>query len=161
MCPYTLKVQAHPPRDQRLVISSKGSFICTMHQPCYTSCGVLAGTTYSSMGPPWRIDPITHRTSRSPFKSEYHPHLHHRHGNTDVSDVQTASPVPHWPRPNRSLHGSLTLYVPRPPRHGLSEHEIIHLIHVYQWYLYRVGVVFGMWYTWSQAECRNRNTIYT
>ena len=27
-----------------------------------TSCGALAGTRNSSMGPPWRIDPTTHRT---------------------------------------------------------------------------------------------------
>ena len=31
-----------------------------MHHP--TSRGALAGTRYSSMGPPWRIDPMTHRT---------------------------------------------------------------------------------------------------
>ena len=29
---------------------------------CYTSHGALAGTRSSSMGPPWRIDPTTHRT---------------------------------------------------------------------------------------------------
>ena len=28
----------------------------------YTSCGALAGTRNSPMGPPWRIDPTTHRT---------------------------------------------------------------------------------------------------
>ena len=28
---------------------------------CYTSCGTLAVTRNSSMGPPWRIDPMTHR----------------------------------------------------------------------------------------------------
>ena len=34
----------------------------TYHSLCYTSCGALAGTRNSSMGPPWRIDPTTHRT---------------------------------------------------------------------------------------------------
>ena len=34
----------------------------THHGLCYTSRGALAGTRYSSMGPPWRIDPTTHRT---------------------------------------------------------------------------------------------------
>ena len=32
------------------------------HDLCYTSRGALAGTRNSSMGPPWRIDPTTHRT---------------------------------------------------------------------------------------------------
>ena len=49
----------------------------TYHGLCYTSRVALAGTRNSSMGPPWRIDPTTHRTmsersyhgatSRSPF----------------------------------------------------------------------------------------------
>ena len=34
----------------------------TYHGLCYTSCGALAGMRNSSMGPPWRIDPTTHRT---------------------------------------------------------------------------------------------------
>ena len=34
----------------------------TYHSLCYTSRGTLAGTRNSSMGPPWRIDPTTHRT---------------------------------------------------------------------------------------------------
>ena len=34
----------------------------TYHSLCYTSCGALAGTKNSSMGPPWWIDPMTHRT---------------------------------------------------------------------------------------------------
>ena len=32
------------------------------HGICYTSRGALAGTRNSSMGPPWIIDPTTHRT---------------------------------------------------------------------------------------------------
>ena len=49
----------------------------TYHGLCYTSCGALAGTRNSSMGPLWRIDSTTYRTiskrsyhratSRSPF----------------------------------------------------------------------------------------------
>ena len=31
----------------------------TYHSRCYTSCGTLAGTRNSSMGQPWRIDPMT------------------------------------------------------------------------------------------------------
>ena len=54
-------------------ISSKGSFLYasshrqdnTHHVLCYTTCGALAGTRNSSMGPPWRIDPTTHRTMSS------------------------------------------------------------------------------------------------
>ena len=34
----------------------------TYHGLCYTSRGALAGTRNSSMGPPLRIDPMTHRT---------------------------------------------------------------------------------------------------
>ena len=34
----------------------------TYHSLCYTSRGALAGTRNSSMGPLWRIDPMTHRT---------------------------------------------------------------------------------------------------
>ena len=34
----------------------------TYHCLCYTSHGALAGTRNSPMGPPWRIDPTTHRT---------------------------------------------------------------------------------------------------
>ena len=33
----------------------------TFHGLCYTSRGALAGTRSSSMGPPWRIDLMTHR----------------------------------------------------------------------------------------------------
>ena len=49
-------------------VSSKGSLYAsshrhnTYHSLCYTSHGALAGTRNSSMGPPWRIDPMTHRT---------------------------------------------------------------------------------------------------
>ena len=35
---------------------------CTNHGLCYTSRGALVGTRNSLMGPPWRIDPTTHRT---------------------------------------------------------------------------------------------------
>ena len=34
----------------------------THHGLCYTSRGALAGTRNSPIGPPWRIDPTTHRT---------------------------------------------------------------------------------------------------
>ena len=34
----------------------------TYHSLWYTSRGALAGTRNSSMGPPWKIDPTTHRT---------------------------------------------------------------------------------------------------
>ena len=52
----------------------------TYHGLCYTSRGALAGTRNSSMGPPWKLDPTTHRTmsersyhgatSRSPTQLE-------------------------------------------------------------------------------------------
>ena len=57
-----------PPHGLNFLISSKGSFIYiihwqdnTYHSLCYTSCGALAGTRNSSMGPPWGIDPAIHR----------------------------------------------------------------------------------------------------
>ena len=37
---------------------------------CYTSRGALAGTRISLMGPPWRIDPTTHRTMSERSTSE-------------------------------------------------------------------------------------------
>ena len=37
----------------------------TYHSLCYTSHGALAGTRNSPMGPPWRIDPMIHRTKTS------------------------------------------------------------------------------------------------
>ena len=46
-----------PPVGLIFRISSKGSFICTN-----VSSGALAGTINSLMGPPWSIDPTTHRT---------------------------------------------------------------------------------------------------
>ena len=39
----------------------------TYHVLCYTSRGALAGMRNSSMGPPWRIDPTTHRTMTERF----------------------------------------------------------------------------------------------
>ena len=76
-----------PPHGLLFPNSSKGSFICnipdrithttgfgsfiyapshrqdsTHNGVCCTSCGALAGTRNSSMGPPWRIDPTTHRS---------------------------------------------------------------------------------------------------
>ena len=39
----------------------------TYHRFCYTSHGALAGMRNSSMGPPWRIDPMTHRTMSKHF----------------------------------------------------------------------------------------------
>ena len=42
----------------------------TYHGLCYTSRGALDGTRYSSMGPPWRIDPMFHHTiSEHPYIS--------------------------------------------------------------------------------------------
>ena len=56
-------------------IGSKGFFLyapshrqdITYHGLCYTSCGALAGTRNSLMGPPRGIDPTTHRTSSGPY----------------------------------------------------------------------------------------------
>ena len=38
----------------------------TYHSLCYTSCGALAGTRNSSMGPPFRIDPTIHEQTPLP-----------------------------------------------------------------------------------------------
>ena len=58
-----------PPHGLLFPINSKGSFICTIHRQddtyhslCYTTRGALAGMRNSSMGPSWRIDPMTHLT---------------------------------------------------------------------------------------------------
>ena len=51
----------------------------TYHYLWYTSRGALAGTGNSSMGPPWRIDPSTHRTmsERSYHGATSRSHLEH------------------------------------------------------------------------------------
>ena len=57
-----------PPHRLLFPISSKGLYASshrqddTYHSLCYTSRAALAGTRNSSVGPPWRIDPTTHRT---------------------------------------------------------------------------------------------------
>ena len=50
----------------------------TYHDLWYTSRGTLAWTRNSSMGPPWRIDPTTHRTmsERSYHGDTYRSLLH-------------------------------------------------------------------------------------
>ena len=53
----------------------------TYHRLCYTSRGALAGTRNSSMGPPWKIDLMTHRTMS---ERSYH-------GATSRSDPQWCS----------------------------------------------------------------------
>ena len=67
-------------------ISSKRSFICTIptdritHTTVFvtTSCGALAGTSNSLLGPPWRIDTTTHCTISGRYTTELHlaPFLH-------------------------------------------------------------------------------------
>ena len=61
------------------LISSKGSFICTIPQTelsynniCYTSCGELAGMRNSSEIPPWGIDMLTHCTMNRCSSTELH-----------------------------------------------------------------------------------------
>ena len=43
----------------------------TYHDRCYTSRRALAGTWNSSMDPPWRIDPTTHRMSRHYYRATF------------------------------------------------------------------------------------------
>ena len=62
-----------PPHRLLFPINSKGSVICTYHSLCYTSRGALAGMINSSMGPPWRIDPTTHRTMSERSTSQLRP----------------------------------------------------------------------------------------
>ena len=52
----------------------------TYHSLCYTSCGALAGMRNSSMGPPWRIDPMTHRvmSERSYHRATSHSYPRER-----------------------------------------------------------------------------------
>ena len=44
----------------------------TYHDLCYTNHGALAGTRNSSIGPPWGIDPTTHRTMNGRSTAELH-----------------------------------------------------------------------------------------
>ena len=57
-----------PPHGLLFLISCKGSLYAsshrqdsTYHSLYCTSCGALAWMKNNSMGPPWRIDPMTHR----------------------------------------------------------------------------------------------------
>ena len=61
------------PYELLFLISSKDSFYMldsTYHSLCYISCGALAGTTNSSMGPSRGIDPMTHCTMIRCFTTE-------------------------------------------------------------------------------------------
>ena len=49
----------------------------TYHGLCYTSCGTLAGTRNSSMGPPWRIDPTIYRTINECSYHNFYPNQWH------------------------------------------------------------------------------------
>ena len=44
----------------------------TYHSLCYTSCGALAGTRNSSVGPPWGFDLMTHHTMSRHSTTELH-----------------------------------------------------------------------------------------
>ena len=88
----------------------------TYHGLCYTSRGTLVGTRNSSMGPPWRIDPMTHRTmsERSYHGATSRPH------SSQMREVQKKSEkhVPHE-QPNQRIQlGNKTglediLHIPR------------------------------------------------
>ena len=72
----------------------------TYHSLCYTSRGALAGRRNSSIGPPWGIDPTTHRTMSE----------HSYHGATSHSTMKDRSDDPSHhertllPRSYVSLH---------------------------------------------------------
>ena len=68
-----------PPHGLHFSISSKSYFICTIHREdttyqglWYTSRGTLVGKKNRSMGPPWGIDPTTHRTMSGRSTTELH-----------------------------------------------------------------------------------------
>ena len=73
----------------------------TYHGLYYTSHGALAGMRNSSMGPPWRIDPTTHRTmskrsyhgatSRSPGEIRIHTLCF-----SSLASVASAEPSNRW-----------------------------------------------------------------
>ena len=52
-----------------LLVAPSHRHYSTYHSLGYTSHGALAGTRNCSMGPPWRINPMTHHTMS---KSSYH-----------------------------------------------------------------------------------------
>ena len=58
------------------LISSKGSFLCTVpqtyHGLCYTSCEALVGKKNSSSYPPWGIDLKTHCTMSGCSTTDLH-----------------------------------------------------------------------------------------
>ena len=68
---YSERGNPLPPHGLLFPINRKGSFICTIPDRTAhtTAFGTLAGTRNSLMGPPWWIDPTTHRTMS---KRSYH-----------------------------------------------------------------------------------------
>ena len=60
-CSSVVRAFAHGVMGHRIDPSWTGP-IELYHSLCYTSLGTLAGMRNSSVSPPWRIDPMIHRT---------------------------------------------------------------------------------------------------
>ena len=99
----------------------------TYHSLCYTSCGALAGTRNSSMGPPWRIDPLTHctiskcsylrATSHSTMKDRSDNPSHHERTLLPRSDISLyhegsiRRPITPWANALTTGSGRLTQHI--------------------------------------------------
>ena len=82
----------------------------TYHTFCYISHGALAKLINSSMGPPWRIDPTTHRTmnGRSYHRAtsrSYSARVHDR-SETSVKRLQSAPSTSVKPLPSAEVRRS-------------------------------------------------------
>ena len=78
----------------------------TYHGLCYTSRGALAGTRNSSMGPPRRIDPTTHRTMS---ERSYHGATSRSQGvSKDWYTLNQLASI-YWEKDNTYLHLMSTL----------------------------------------------------
>ena len=110
----------------------------TYHGLCYTTSGALAGTRNSSMGPPWRIDPTTHRTmsersyhgatSLSTMKDRSDDPSHHERRNALTTELHLdppwrIDPMTHRTMSERSYHGATSLSTMKDRSDDPSHHE--------------------------------------
>ena len=77
----------------------------TYYGLCYTSHRTLSGTRNRSMGPPWEIDPITHRTVSWPSTMKLHL-TPTKEGNILFNDTQNLAPVKFGKTMSKIQHGT-------------------------------------------------------
>ena len=77
--PDNKRINLMPPHGLHFQLAARGllyalyhRYDCTYHSLCCSSCGALAVTRTSTLGPPRGIDPMTHHTMSRPSTTELH-----------------------------------------------------------------------------------------